>query len=228
MTSQGHATKPEVRDAPYQLLGAFYEACDCYTVCPCWTGNNPDEGQCTGIFAWEIEEGAVDGVDVAGLRAASVSHHTGFRGEDARQRVVIIIDDTASQRQSDALVAALTGSLGGPLQELADLLGELLAVEHAPIALRHEGRLTTLAIGKRILVEGTTMEGPSGRLTTLTDGKLSDVLGSPAEVGESWRFRVGLATHGMDLDVRGRSTMRGRFSYEHAPDASGAGVRGTM
>ena len=220
VTTQSHATKPEVRNAPYRLIGSFYEACDCYTVCPCWTGNNPDEGQCTGIFAWDIEDGSIDGVDVTGLRAVSVSHHTGFRGDEARQRVVIFVDDTATQRQSDALVAAFTGSLGGPLQELADLLGELLAVEHAPVTLRREGRLTTLSVGRSLLVEGTTNEGPSGRRMTLTDGKLSDVLGSPAEVGESWRFRVGLSRHGMDMDLRGRSTMSGGFSYEHTP-ASG-------
>ncbi len=52
---------------------------------------------------------------------------------------------------------------------------------------------------------------------TLNDGKLSKVLGSPAEVGESGRFRVALAAHAMDLDVRGRSTMSGRFSYKHVP-----------
>ena len=51
----------------------------------------------------------------------------------------------------------------------------------------------------------------------LNDGKLSNVLGSPAEVGESGRFRVGLAAHGMEMDVRGRSTMSGRFSYVHVP-----------
>lgn len=219
-TEQGHASsKPEVRDAPYRLLGAFYEACDCYTICPCWTGNNPDEDQCTGIFAWEIEEGTVDGVDVSGLRAVSVSHHTGFRGDEARQRVVLLIDDAATQRQSDALVAALTGSLGGPLQELAALLGALLGVEHAPITLRREGRLTTLTVGKRLLVEGVAIEGPSGRPTTLTDGTLSEVLGTPAEAGESWRMRVGLPAHGMELDLRGRSTMTGRFSYEYTPAA---------
>ena len=218
MTTETHASsKPEVRDAPYQLSGAFYEACDCYTICPCWTGNNPDEGACTGIFAWEIEEGIIDGVDVAGLRAVSVSQHAGYRGDEARQRVVMLIDDSATQRQSDALVAALTGSLGGPLQELADLLGELLGVEHAPVTLRRDGRLTTLSVGKRLLVEGVAIEGPSGRTTTLSEGKLSEVLGTPAEAGESWRMRVGLAAHGMELDLRGRSTMSGRFSYEHTP-----------
>ena len=209
--------KPELRDAPYQFAGAFYEACDCYSICPCWTGSGPDEGQCTGVFAWEIEQGAIDGTDVAGLRVVSVSHHTGFLGEAARQRVVIFVDDTASQRQSDALVAALTGSLGGPLQELVGVLGELLAVEHASITLQHEGRLTTLSVGRRILVEGVTTEGASGRLITLSDGQLSKVLGTPAEVGESWRFRIGLAQHNMEMDLRGRSTMRGRFSYTHTP-----------
>jgi hypothetical protein len=220
MTPEAHPTKPEVSEAPYQLAGSFYEACDCYSICPCWTGKKPDEGQCTGIFAWDIEQGTIDGVDVAGLRTVSVSHHSGFRGHDARQRVVIFVDERATQRQSGSLVAAFTGTLGGPLQELADLLGELLSVEHAPITLRREGRLTTLNIGRRIWVEGTTYEGPSGRLMTLTDGKLSDVLGSPVEVGESFRFRVGLSAHGMDLDLRGRSTTGGRFSYEHSPDAA--------
>ena len=125
--------------------------------------------------------------------------------------------DTATLRQSDALVAALTGSLGGPLQKLAGLLGELLAVEHASITLRHEGRLTTLSVEQRLLVEGVTTEGASGRLITLSDGKLSEVLGTPAEVGESWRCRIGLPEHSMEMNVRGRSTMRGRFSYSHTP-----------
>lgn len=211
--------KLEARDAAYQFSGSFYEACDCYSICPCWTGGKPDEGQCTGIFAWEIEQGWIDGVDVSGLRAVSVSHHSGQRNAAARQRVVIIIDESATQQQSAALVAAFTGSLGGPLEELAELLGELLAVEHSRIMLRREGRLTTLAVGRRrrIWIEGATSEGPFERPITLSDGRLSAVLGSPAEVGESWRMQVGLAGHGMDLDVRGRSTMSGRFAYQHVP-----------
>jgi hypothetical protein len=215
--AQDHKAGPEIRDAPYQLSGAFYEACDCFTICPCWTGNDPDEGGCTGIFTWEIEEGVIEGVDVGGLRSVSVSHHNGFRGAQAMQRVVIIVDDTATQQQSDALVAAFTGSLGGPLQELSELLGELIAVEHAPVTLRREGRLTTLSVGRSIFVEGVTSEGPSGRRMSLTDGELSEVLGSPAEVGESYRFRIGLPSAELQVDLQGRSTMTGRFSYAHAP-----------
>jgi FtsP/CotA-like multicopper oxidase with cupredoxin domain len=213
--------------APYQLRGFFYEACDCNTICPCWLGNDPDGGECTGVFAWEVEQGSIDGVDVSGLRAVSVSYHAGLRDE-ARQRVVIFVDDRATRQQADALAAAFSGRLGGPLQELADILGELLGVERAPITLRREGRLTKLTVDRRIRVEGRANEGPSGRRMALNDGKLSNVLGSPAEVGESGRFRVGLAAHGMDLDVRGRSTMSGRFSYVHAPKPNSRVSRGHM
>lgn len=229
MTSRGHSsqsdTQPDVREAPYDLTGSFYEACDCYTICPCWTGSNPDEGECTGIFTWVIDAGSIDGTDVTGLRAVSVSHHQGYRGAAARQRVVILVDDTATQRQSDALVAAFTGSLGGPLRELADLLGELVAVEHVPIVLRDEGRLTTLTVGRALLVEGVTTDGAAGRPITLNDGLLSTVLGTPAEVGESWRFRIALPEHGIDANLRGRSTMRGRFSYRYRPGTDDAAER---
>jgi FtsP/CotA-like multicopper oxidase with cupredoxin domain len=207
--------------SPYQLSGLFYEACDCYTVCPCWLGNDPDGGECTGVFAWEIEKGSIDGVDVAGLLAVSVSHHTGLRDE-AKQRVMIFIDERATRVQADALAAAFSGRLGGPMQELADLLGELLGVERSPIALRREGRLTTLTVHRRIRIEGSTREGPSGRPMALNDGKLSNVLGSPAEVGESGRFRIGLSAQGIDIDLRGRSTMSGRFSYQYVPGPGAA------
>lgn len=207
--------------APYQIRGSFYEACDCFTVCPCWIGNSPDGSECTGVFAWEIEAGTIDGVDVAGLLAVSISTHGGPRDE-AKQRVVVFVDDRSTRVQGDALAAAFSGKLGGPLQELGDLLGELIGVERAPIQLRREGRLTTLTVDGRIRIEGTDREGPAGPMT-LKDGKLTRVLGSPAVIGESAHFRVALAGHAMDLDVRGRSTMSGRFLYTNEPDSGPLG-----
>ena len=159
VTLKATTTKPEVRDAPYQLAGSFYEACDCFPSARAGPGATRTRASARAFSPGRSRKDRST-ASTSGLRAVSVSHHTGFRSE-ARQRVVIFVDESATQQQSDALVAAFTGSLGGPLEELADLLGELLAVEHAPITLRREGRLTTLTVGKRILVEGTTSEGPS-------------------------------------------------------------------
>ena len=124
--STGSGRQPE-RGAPYQLRGLFYEACDCFTVCPCWLGNDPDGGACTGVFAWEIEEGSIDGVDVAGLLAVSVSHHTGLRDE-ATPTGHDLCRRPCHQGQADALAAAFSGRLGGPLQELAIFSGSCLAL----------------------------------------------------------------------------------------------------
>jgi hypothetical protein len=218
MTDQNHEmTKPEPRDAPYRLRGTFYEACDCYSVCPCWTGSAPDEGECTGVFTWDIEEGSIDGIDVTGRRAVSVSRHSGHRNE-ARQHVMLFVDHQATPEQTEALVAALSGSLGGPLGELSQLLGELIGVEQADITLQRYGRTTSLTIGRRIQVKGAASVGPTGQTMKLSDGKLSTVLGTPAEIGVSQHFRVGLPAQAMDLDLSGRSTMSGRFSYDYTVD----------
>lgn len=205
------------RIAPYAFSGQFYEACDCFTVCPCWTGGAPDDDECTGVFAWAIEKGSIDGIDVSGRRVASVSTHTGHR-EQAKQGVLVFIDEDASPQAATVIAEAVTGLLGGPLGELARLLGELIAVEYAEIRLEAEDHHTSLSVGRKIVVAGSSITGRDGRVTTLSNARLSDVLGSPSEVGVTRRFKVTLPGHGLDVDLRGRSSMRGAFSYKHMPD----------
>jgi hypothetical protein len=61
---------------PYHVTGPFIEACDCTVLCPCWVGNPPDLGSCTGFFAWSLDTGSrIDGVDVGGHQVVSVSTH---------------------------------------------------------------------------------------------------------------------------------------------------------
>lgn len=207
---------PAPREVAYALDGEFLEVCDCHTICPCWTGSKPDEDECTGVFAWVVEAGTIDGVDVGGQIAVSVSTHSGHR-DGSKQRVMLFVGDGASEPQAQALAGAFGGLYGGPLGELAGLLGELLGIERVPIEVAFGARRASLTVGRRIAAETSSLVGPSGRPMTLADAKLSSVLGSPAEVGVSRRFKVGLPGHGIDLDLRGRSAMRGRFQYRHEP-----------
>src|SRR5918995_1232116 len=62
----------------YRMNGRFLEACDCYVPCPCWFDNDPNEDECTGVVAWQIENGEIEGVDVTGLSVISVSQHGGL------------------------------------------------------------------------------------------------------------------------------------------------------
>jgi hypothetical protein len=89
----------------YEMRGQFLEACDCHVMCPCWFEQDPDESECTGMVAWYVEQGQVNGVDISGLSAVSVSHHGGHR-HGAKARVALFIDEAADEAQAQALVAS--------------------------------------------------------------------------------------------------------------------------
>jgi hypothetical protein len=199
--------------AAYRLSGDFVELCDCYSVCPCWIGLDPDEDRCTGVFGWAIDSGEVGGVDVSGRRVVSVSFHAGHRNT-GDQRVSVFVDEGASDGQFDTLVALFTGDLGGPLGELRRLMGSLLSAERAPIAVEVAGRTMSITVGRRVSGDGTILTGADGETTELRHGRLSNVLGPRADVGVSSTLSVQLPDIG-SVEVRSRSAMRGSFTYEH-------------
>jgi hypothetical protein len=196
----------------YRLTGRFLEACDCYAICPCWIDEVPDEARCTGLFAWDIVAGEAHGHDVAGLRVVSLSYHEGKR-RGSRQRVVLLFDEEASDRQRSVLSDVFTGRSGGPLGELADMLGELAAQRSAKIAISWDGQKAVLDVDGRVRVANEPKVGPSGRITSLVDPELSEVFGSPALVGLSTDFRIDLPELEPKIKLRGRSANTGWFSY---------------
>jgi hypothetical protein len=199
----------------YELRGQFLEACDCAVMCPCWFEQDPDENECTGIVAWYVEQGQIEGVDVSGLTTVSASYHGGNR-RHARARVALFVDDRASDKQKDALEAAFTGTLGGPLGELAELTDEVADVERTKITLTSDGRRTKLTVGRKVTAEMSLLVGETERVMTVADSALSVLLGTPAEVGKAKQFRLALGLGDeLDLNVRDSSANRGRFAYRH-------------
>lgn len=201
--------------SPYRLAGEFFELCDCYTVCPCWVGQAPSDNRCTGAFGWSIAEGTIGELDMAGRRVVSVSYHAGHR-ETGGQEVYVFVDEDASDEQFDVLLTTFTGQMGGPLGELAKLMGILRGSEKAPIDLANNGRFATVTVGRVIDGDAEMLVGADEEITELAHGRLSEVLGPTAEVGKSASFRINLAMQGFGLAVTGRAAMRGSFHYEHA------------
>jgi hypothetical protein len=199
----------------YEMRGQFLEACDCSVPCPCWFVEDPDEGECTGIIAWHIEQGEIDGVEVTGLTAVSVSQHSGARGapgEHANMRIALIVDERASEEQEQAVARAFTGKLGGPLAELAEMTHDTPEVTHAPIEFRSDGASTRLSVGELVRTEMTPVVGATGRITTIADSVMAEMLGL-GEVGKASTLRFNLSTQGIDLSLENRSATRGRFRY---------------
>jgi hypothetical protein len=129
--------------------------------------------------------------------------------------VILFVDEGATDEQAARLADVFSGRLGGPLGELGHLLGELADVRRAPIHVTREGEAVSLSIGTRVRADMHPIRGATGRPVRLEDGALADVLGSPATVGESRRYRVDLPGEGMDVDVRARSAAAGQFHYRH-------------
>jgi hypothetical protein len=201
----------------YELTGEFFELCDCFTICPCWVGQPPSAGRCTGAFGWFVARGRIGEVDVTGRRIVSVSFHTGHR-DNGGQEVYIFVDDGASDEAYPVLVDTFTGQLGGPLGELGKLMGFLKGSERAPITLETRGDYISVTVGRVISGDAAVLHGPDGEVTELRHGRLSDVLGPLAEVAQGSDFRIDLGEQGLSVEVNGRAAMRGSFTYESAGD----------
>lgn len=197
---------------PYNFEGSLFEVCTCDAICPCWIGDDPDGGQCEGLIAYHVDRGTIDGVDVGGRTFAVMAHIPGnvLKGN---WRVAVYIDDQASQAQQDALINAFTGKLGGPLADQAQLIGQVVSVERAPIAVNMSKGSGTLRVGSVIDAELKGLEGATGP-TTLHDSVFSNIPGSPAYVAKSLRYNVNLPDKGWQLSLSGKNAVHGQFRFQ--------------
>src|SRR4029450_10805651 len=126
----------------YHLEGRLLEVCDCRVLCPCWIGEDPDNGTCDSLQAWHFDGGTINGVDGTGRTIAMVAHIPGnvLKGNF---RVALYVDEGASDKQQEAILNVYSGKLGGPVADLAKLVGEVVSVQKAAIKFAvHEGRGT--------------------------------------------------------------------------------------
>ncbi|MCE9681304.1 DUF1326 domain-containing protein [Halomonas alkalisoli] len=201
----------------YRLEGTMLEICSCAVSCPCFIGEDPDGNECFGVIAFNLEQGEARGVDVSGLTLVNVAHIPGnaLAGE---WRSVLLIDSEASDAQYEALLDAFGGKLGGPLADLASLVGELVAVERVPIvheAQQAEGRLQVQGMLEAEFAP--IQSSPDGTTATLHDSAFTTVKGAPAYLGKSRRYRVDLPQYDMSWSFDGRNAIQTAWKMEHRP-----------
>ena len=197
----------------YQLEGSLLEVCTCNILCPCWVGEDPDGGKCDGLFAWHVEKGSVNGTDVSDLTFGFVAHIPGNILE-GNWKIVVFIDDRASEEQQQGLIDVWTGKLGGPVADLAQLVGEVLAVERVPITFTVEGVKGTVKYGDSASANLEPYKGATGESTALHDTIFTTIPGSPAFVGKSESYKVDLPDYGFDIDLQDHNAVQGSFRFE--------------
>jgi hypothetical protein len=198
----------------YKLEGTLLEVCNCNVLCPCWVGEDPDPGTCDSVNSYHIDSGNIDGVDVSGRTISFLVHIPGnvLKGN---WKVAIVVDDGASDVQQDAIVNAFGGKLGGPLADVAQLVGEVVSVERAPIAFQVNEGAGTLKIGSVVDAEMAPYRGPTGVITTLNESIFTTIPGAPAWVSKASKYVRKGSTYGLiDLDLSGNNAIQGSFRFE--------------
>ena len=206
-------TQPAETTVRYELEGSLLEVCTCNTLCPCWVGEDPDGGTCDGVLAWHVDNGTIGNVDVSGRTLVILTHIPGNILE-GNWKVVVYVDDEGSEEQQQALLDVWTGKLGGPVADLAQLVGEVLAVERVPINFGVEGVEGTLEIGEAVRAKLKPFQGATGQSTALHDSIFTTIPGSPAYVGKADTYEVDAPQHGFSIDLKGHNAVQGSFRFQ--------------
>lgn len=135
----------------WNLMGSYAETCSCELMCPC--NFSFDHGAtydyCRATLVFDVHQGEIEGTDVSGLKAAVIID-TPKVMTDGNWRVGMFIDERASDEQADKLAGVFSGQLGGPMEALGPLVGEMLGVERAPFEVVDDGLRHSVRIGDAI------------------------------------------------------------------------------
>lgn len=197
----------------YHLAGRLLEVCNCRVLCPCWIGEDPDFGTCDTIIAWHFDDGKVGDVDVTGRTLAMIAHVPGNILE-GNWRAAVYLDDQVTPEQEQALLSVYTGKLGGPVGELAQLVGEVVSVEKVPITFEVHGGSGTIRIGNSGYAELEPYKNATGATTTLADTVFSTVPGAPVFVGKSPSYRAQVPKLGIDVNLKGHNALQSTFVFD--------------
>lgn len=197
----------------YRIEGKLLEVCTCKAVCPCWIGDDPDGGTCDGTLAWHIERGSVGETDVSGLTFALLAHIPGNVLQGG-WRARAFVDERASAAQEEALLSVFTGKLGGPIADLASLVGEVVGVERVPISFDVDAGTGRLRLGEQVAADVEGARGQGDRPTVLSDSVFSTIPGSPAYIGRAPRYSAKDKDLGIEVELSGYNSVQGNFVFE--------------
>ena len=135
----------------WQISGQYMETCNCDFLCPCpLTGlAETTHGYCIFAMAFRIDKGNFGGTGLDGLKFVIIGRTPGAMGAGDWQ-VGLIADAGASKEQQDALTQIVSGQAGGPMANIAPLIGKFLGVEARPIQFEGSGNSWRVSVADRL------------------------------------------------------------------------------
>lgn len=144
----------------WQISGQYAETCNCDYVCPCPTSGltRTTHGFCIFAMGFKVERGQFDGTSLGGRSFVVVAHTPGNMGE-GNWKVGLIVDQGSDDKQQEALTAIVSGQAGGPMANIAPMIGEFAGVERAPVKIEGSGKSWSVSAGNLV---DESLEGSSG------------------------------------------------------------------
>ena len=136
----------------WNIQGQYMETCNCALLCPCIWSNmaeRPTEGDCKAAVAMHIEQGQKDGVKLDDLSFIVMLHSPGAMGQ-GNITVGLIVDDKASDAQTQAITDIASGAAGGPMAALAPLVGRFAGLEKRAIRFERDGLKYSVRAGELV------------------------------------------------------------------------------
>jgi hypothetical protein len=197
----------------WKLEGTYFENCNCDWVCPCTVTSfaSPSTGdRCQVVLNYHVGRGEVDGVDVSG-HSVSLIVDAPKKMLDGGWRVGVVIDDKASKEQADKLTGVFAGQVGGPMANLAPLIGELLGVQRLPIEYSDKGNRHSIKIGDSVAIEVEDYAAQEGGETTKLTG-VAHPSGSTITIARPIESRI--KAFGMEFKNAGKSAFSAPFNWQ--------------
>jgi hypothetical protein len=196
----------------WKLEGTYFENCNCDWVCPCTVTSftSPATGdRCHVILNYHVTRGVVDGIDVSG-RSVSLVVDAPKNMLDGGWRVGVIIDDKASKEQADKLTGVFAGQAGGPMANLAPLIGEVLGIEQHPIEYSDDGHRHRIRIGDAVAIEIEDFAAQEGGETTKLTG-VAHPSNSTITIAKPIESKI--KAFGMEFKNAGKSAFSAPFNW---------------
>jgi hypothetical protein len=197
----------------WNIEGQYFENCSCEVPCPCTVSLDlgADYDRCQVLLVFRVDSGEVEGVDVGGLTVAAVGDTPQVMSE-GNWRLGVLIDDKASDEQAEKLGAVFGGQLGGPMEALGPLIGEMLGVERVPIEVSSEGGTHRAKVGDgtEIEVQDVVPWGKENGEPVRLAGAFHPA-GDTLTVANATSSRI--SAFGLDFSNEGKSAFSSRFSW---------------
>jgi hypothetical protein len=138
----------------WNLDGSYIESCSCEVICPCTASLSfgATNDRCQAALVLNVENGDIEGTELGGNVVAAIADTPKVMSE-GNWRLGLLVDEDASDEQTEKLAAVFSGSLGGPMGALAPLVGENLGMERPRIEAEEDGGSHSVKVGDAVDLE---------------------------------------------------------------------------